>query len=123
MKRIVLFAALCALPGIAAAGAPYQEFRTGGYDPYAADAIARGDYIAAEDRLLRRLDANGQDVSAMINLASVMVATQRVARASSLYEQVLASDEVVLQSFDGSPISSHQLAQRVLSARVRVGAR
>jgi len=120
---MVLLTAICALPGIATAGVPYQESSAGGYDRYAADAIVRGDYAAAEDRLVRRLDANGQDVSAMLNLATVMAATQRSVRASLLYEQVLAGDEVILETYDGSPVSSHQLADRALRARVQVGAR
>lgn len=122
MMKKLMFAALCATPALAVA-APWPEANPTGYDPYAADAIQRLDYDAAEQRLVRRLDADGSDVSALLNLAAVMGATNRVARASYLYEQVLEADNVLLSLPDGSPVWSHELAQQGLAARAAVANR
>ncbi|MBC2777407.1 hypothetical protein [Parasphingopyxis marina] len=122
MKKIIAFAAICAIPA-ALSAAPYPVAEPTGYDPYAADAIARADYSVAEERLVRRLDANGSDISALLNLAAVMTETDRVARASSLLEQVLDADNVMLEGANGQAVWSHDAATAALRSRVTVGAR
>lgn len=122
MRKITGFTILCALPTIALS-APYPVTNPTGYDPYAAAAIERADYIAAENRLERRLDQNADDVSALLNLASVMMATDRAARASSLYERVLNAENVLLETAAGEPVWSHDAASESLGGRVSIGSR
>ena len=122
MTKFLMIAAACALP-VAAQAAPYPEAHPTGYDPYAADAIERADYAAAEDRLLRRLAENDGDVSAMLNLATVMMETDRAARASSMLERVLDAENVQLTSVDGEPVWSHDAATAGLRGRVMIGSR
>lgn len=122
MPKFLMIAAACALP-VAAHAAPYPEAHPTGYDPYAADAIERADYAAAEDRLMRRLAENGGDVSAMLNLATVMLETNRAARASSMLERVLDAENVQLSNVDGEPVWSHDAATASLRGRVMIGSR
>lgn len=122
MTKLLAVMAVCALP-VALQAAPYPEASPTGYDPYAADAIERADYALAEDRLMRRLAEDDGDVSAMLNLAAVMIETDRVASASSILERVLAADNVELGSVDGGPIWSHDAAMATLRGRVVVGSR
>ncbi|QLC21833.1 tetratricopeptide repeat protein [Parasphingopyxis sp. CP4] len=122
MTKFLAIAAICALP-MAAQAAPYPEAHPTGFDPYAASAIERGDYAAAENRLMRRLAENEGDVPAMLNLATVMMETDRVARASSMLEQVLEAENVQLGNLDGAAIWSHDAASAGLRGRVTLGAR
>jgi hypothetical protein len=122
MTKIFAVIAACAIP-VAASAAPYPVADPTGYDPYAADAIARADYEVAEQRLERRLDENGNDIAALLNLAAVMAETDRVARASSLLEQVLEADNMLLEGASGGAVWSHDAATTALRARVTVGAR
>lgn len=122
MKKIIAFSMICGL-ATAASAAPYPVADPAGYDPYASAAIERADYAVAEERLERRLDENGGDVSALLNLASIMMATDRAARASSIYERVLDAENVLLETPDGDAVWSHQAAAQSLGGRVRVGAR
>ena len=120
MRKFVIGAALCAMASAAQAD-PYPMDNPTGYDPYAADAIARADYAVAEERLMRRLDHNSNDVSALLNLAAVMTETSRVARASSLLEQVMGADNVLLEDSTGAPLWSHDIAAASLRGRVTLG--
>ncbi|MGP1282570.1 MAG: tetratricopeptide repeat protein [Parasphingopyxis sp.] len=122
MTKLLAILAVCALP-VAAQAAPYPEAHPTGYDPYAADAIERADYAAAEDRLVRRLNEDENDVSAMLNLAAVMMETNRAARASSMLEQVLEAENVQLGHADGGTVWSHDAATAGLRGRVTVGSR
>ena len=122
MTKFLAIAAICALP-MAAQAAPYPEAHPTGFDPYAVSAIERGDYAAAEDRLTRRLAKNGDDVPAMLNLAAVMMETNRVARASSMLEQVLEADNIQLGNLDGAAVWSHDAASAGLRGRVTIGTR
>ncbi len=121
MKKLAILA-LCGLPAVALADPGLVPNPTG-FDPYASEAISRLDYQAAETRLMRRLDADGADVSAMLNLAAVMQATNRTPRASRLYEEVLAADNVQLALPDGSPVWSHEIAENALDSRATVAGR
>ncbi|MEM8697225.1 MAG: tetratricopeptide repeat protein [Pseudomonadota bacterium] len=122
MTKLLAVMAVCTLP-MAAQAAPYPEAHPTGFDPYAAEAIQRADYAAAEDRLMRRLSENADDVSAMLNLAVVMMETNRAARASSMLERVLDSENVQLGSTDGTAVWSHDAATAGLRGRVTVGSR
>ena len=122
MTKLLMIMAVCALP-IAAQAAPYPEANPTGYDPYAADAIERADYSVAEDRLTQRLAANTGDVPALLNLAAVMVETNRGARASYLLEQVLEAENMELGDVDGKAVWSHDAAAAGLLGRVVMGAR
>ena len=121
-RASLVCAVLLAMPG-AALAEPYLEAHPGGYDPYASEAIERQDFVNAEDRLLKRLDENRADVPALLNLAAVMTATDRGARASSLYERVLAAENELMGSLDGSPVWSHDAATAALRGRVTLGSR
>lgn len=122
MTKFFAAMAVLALP-MAAQAAPYPQAAPTGYDPYAADAIQRADYAVAEDRLVDRLNDNSADVAAMLNLATVMMETNRAARASSLLEQILESENMQLGSTDGEAIWSHDAALASLRGRVTVGSR
>lgn len=122
MTKLFAIIAVCALP-MAAHAAPYPEAHPTGFDPYAVAAIERADYAAAEDRLMRRLAEDNGDVSAMLNLAVVMMETDRVARASSILERVLEAENVMLGAADGTAVWSHDAASAGLSGRVTIGAR
>lgn len=122
MTKLLAIMAVCALP-VAAHAVPYPEANPTGFDPYAAEAIERADYAAAEDRLMRRLAENGDDVSAMLNLATVMMETNRVARGSSILERVFEADNIRLGSVDGDAVWSHDAAATGLRGCVTVGAR
>ncbi len=121
MKKLAILA-LCGIPVVALADPGLVPHPTG-FDPYASEAISRLDYQAAETRLMRRLDADNTDVSAMLNLAAVMQATNRSPRASRLYEDVLTADNVQLALPDGSPVWSHEIAGNALNSRATVAAR
>jgi Tfp pilus assembly protein PilF len=122
MTKLLAIMAVCTIP-MAAHAAPYPEASPTGYDPYAADAIERADYAVAEDRLTRRLAANTNDVPALLNLAAVMTETNRVARASSLLEQVLEAENMQLGDVDGKAVWSHDAAAAGLRGRVTMGSR
>ena len=122
MKHVATVLAVCAIPA-AALAEPYPMPNPTGYDPYAADAIARADYAVAEERLARRLGENAADVPALVNLAAIMIETDRMARASSLFERVLAAEDMLLESADGTPVWAHQIAASGLQGRVTVGSR
>ncbi|QLC24557.1 tetratricopeptide repeat protein [Parasphingopyxis algicola] len=122
MTKLLAMIAVCTLP-MAAQAVPYPEAHPTGYDPYAVDAIERADYATAEDRLMRRLSEDESDVSAMLNLAAVMMETNRAARASSMLEQVLETENVQLGHADGGAIWSHDAATAGLRGRVTVGSR
>ncbi len=122
MKKYLVFLAACTLPAVAQA-TPYPVAHPTGFDPYASEAIMRADFDSAEARLTERLDANSNDIAALLNLAAVMSETNRVARASSLLEQVLESENVLLEGVDGTPVWSHQAATAVLRGRVTIGSR
>lgn len=122
MRKAMLIAAACAIPA-AASAEPRLGPQPTGFDPYAAAAIERLDYDAAEARLAGRLADNGGDVSALLNLAAVMNATEREPRAWALYEQVLSAENTRLALPDGSPVWSHDVARSGLAARPTMVAR
>jgi hypothetical protein len=59
----------------------------------------------------------------MLNLAAVMMETNRVARASSMLEQVLEADNIQLGNLDGAAVWSHDAASAGLRGRVTIGTR
>lgn len=122
MRKCFGILGVCMISATASAQ-PYPVANPTGYDPYAADAIERADYASAEDRLLRRLEDNDADTSALLNLAAVMSETDRVARASTLLERILATDNVLLETAGGDPVWSHDVAMAALQGRVVVGSR
>lgn len=110
MRKIVASVALVAAglgcAGSAQAGEPTQ---------YGYMAIARADYARAEAQLLARKAAEPQEPSVLINLAHVYQKTDRALAAASMYQQVLDLPDVMLAMPDGSPASSHALAERGLA--------
>ena len=72
---------------------------------------------------MRRLNRNQDDVPALLNLATVMNETNRVAQASRLFEQVLSADNMLLENVEGDPVWSHDVASSGLRGRVTVGSR
>lgn len=79
-------------------------------------AIAAGDYQAAEKTLLaeRRIFPSRPEL--MINLATVYARTDRLSEAAALYRTALASDAVEMAMPDGDVTSSHAVAQRGLDS-------
>lgn len=115
MKRIgllVLLAAGVATPALA--GPALEE--TG----YAADAIAKGNYSAAEAQL--RSSAEQGDVAALVNLAEIYHATNRSAEADRLYREILQRPRESLATTNGWSRSSHTLARAGLK-RMRYAGR
>ena len=84
------------------------------------EQIAAGDLVRAQ-RLLedeRRMFPRATDV--LLNLAAVYARTGRLANADSLYRQVAAAPDEMLEMPDGGDASAHALAQAGLT---RVAAR
>lgn len=122
MRKFAGFVALMALPA-AVAAAPYPTETIEGFDPYASEAIARGELGVAEARLERRIDEQGADAPSLLNMAAIMVETNRMAHAASLYRSVLEGEDMLLEAGDGSAISAHAIASEALNVRVQVGSR
>lgn len=122
MTKFLIVAALAALP-VAALAQPPRGPAEPGYDPYASAAIERADLSVAEQRLQRRLSANQGDVSAMLNLAYVLGSTGRASGAARYYEQVLGTDNELLESLDGAPVWSHDLARRGMASEPTLASR
>ncbi|MEQ9663057.1 MAG: hypothetical protein RLN87_10970 [Parasphingopyxis sp.] len=122
MRKFAGFVVLMALPA-AVAAAPYPTETIEGFDPYASEAIARGELGVAEARLERRIDEQGADAPSLLNMAAIMVETNRMARAASLYRSVLEGEDMLLEAGDGSAISAHAIASEALNVRVQVGSR
>lgn len=79
-------------------------------------AIAAGNYQAAEKTLLaeRRIFPSRPEL--MINLATVYARTGRVSEAASLYRAAAATDPVEMAMPDGGVASSRDVAQRGLDS-------
>ena len=112
MRKTVLFvlAALgAATPALAVPSAPVD--RTG----YV--AIAAGDLALAEHRIVAERRIYPQRPELMLNLASVYHRTGRESEARALYAAVLDRPAVAMDLPSGIVMSSHDLANRALSAR------
>lgn len=75
------------------------------------DAIAQGDYAAAERMLTaeQRIFPGRQEI--LLNLAAVYARTGRAAMAVPLYERVLASDDVLMDLTPERTASAHSIAR------------
>ncbi len=75
------------------------------------DAIGNGDFASAERRLIaeQRIYPNNSEV--MLNLAAVYAGTGRQAQAASLYRQVLAQRDVLMDLDAERSQSAHAIAQ------------
>jgi Flp pilus assembly protein TadD len=96
----------------AAAQAVPAQTRT---DPVAAQAIERGDYARAERRLIaeRRIFPNRPEI--LLNLAAIYARTDRASEARVLYQQVLANDDVLMDTSGDRTVSAHAIAQTGLA--------
>jgi thioredoxin-like negative regulator of GroEL len=106
MSKVVIGILVGSL-AVAASAAPAQT-RT---DPMAAQAIARGDFTAAEHRLAaeRRIYRDRPEI--LLNLAAVYARTGRASEAQALYQKVLASDDVLMDVSADRTASAHRIAQ------------
>ncbi len=86
----------------------------GGAIRTAHEALARGDYARAERVLVaeRRIFPGKSEVT--LNLAAVYARTDRAPLAVSLYERVLADDDVLMDIDAGGTVSAHRLAKAAL---------
>ncbi len=85
-------------------------------DNFSATAINAADYATAEAQLRARLARAPGLQQAMLNLAYVYRATGKTAEADALYTRVLKRPNVQLETTRETPVWSHDLAQRALSA-------
>jgi thioredoxin-like negative regulator of GroEL len=79
-------------------------------NPTASAAIEQGDYAAAEKTLLRELRIHPGRPELMLNLATVYAQTGRQNEAKSLYRQVLAKDNVLVDLSADRTAGSHAVA-------------
>lgn len=85
-------------------------------DNFSATAINAADYATAEAQLRARLARAPGLQQAMLNLAYVYRATGKMAQADALYTRVLKRPNIQLETTRETPVWSHDLAQRALSA-------
>lgn len=89
---------------------------------YGYQQIAEGKLLLAENQLEAARVAEPNEPSVMINLAAIYARTGRAEQAQAMYQQVLATDNVLLEMGDRRPAWSHTLARRGLQ-RSEVAAR
>ena len=109
MKKFIVFAVLA----LSTATATYAKQPV---DNFSATAINAADYATAEAQLRARLARAPGLQQAMLNLAYVYRATGKTAEATALYTRVLKRPNVQLETTRETPVWSHDLAQRALSA-------
>ncbi len=81
---------------------------------YGYQQIADGKLLLAESTLEAARVAEPREPSVMINLAAIYARTGRAEQAQTMYQQVLATDNVLLEMGDHRPAWSHSLARRGL---------
>jgi Flp pilus assembly protein TadD len=74
-------------------------------------AIGNGDYDRAEQLLAAERRIFPQSPEVLINLAAVYARTGRSTQASTLYRQIMAQPDVLLDLSNDRAVSSHALAQ------------
>lgn len=77
---------------------------------YGYQQIADGKLLLAESTLDAARVAEPGEPSVMINLAAIYARTGRVEQAKAMYQEVLATDNVLLELGDHRPAWSHDLA-------------
>lgn len=92
-------------------------------DPVAYEALARGNFTAAETRLESQLAKGSRDPAVLLNLAHVYKRDGRMADAAGLYREVLTARNISMELPDGSPAWSHDLAARGLARLTMLSAR
>lgn len=92
-------------------------------DNYAASAIRASDFTTAETQLNARLQRVPVDRVALINLAHVYRHTARAREANMLYARVLDRQDVQLETTDGTPVWSHDVARAGLRGTVSIAMR
>jgi hypothetical protein len=107
-KFFVLSALILSTAGVTQAKQPVDNF--------SATAINAADYATAEAQLRARLSRAPGLQQAMLNLAYVYRATGRTAEAAALYTRVLKRPNIQLETTRETPVWSHDVAQRALSA-------
>lgn len=103
IASIVLAAPLALIP------AAHAEKLDG---PYAHATIQRGDYAAAERKLLAEARVFPNKPEVLLNLAAIYTKTGRVSEARALYNRVLALQPVAMDVVDGQVAPSHLIAAR-----------
>lgn len=109
MKKVIVYVALM----LSTATITYAKQPV---DNFSATAIAAADYTTAETQLRARLTRAPGLQQAMLNLAYVYRATGKTAQAEALYVRVLKRPNIQLETTRETPVWSHDLAQRALSA-------
>jgi UTP:GlnB (protein PII) uridylyltransferase len=82
--------------------------------------IARGDYVAAEQRITTEQRMFRHDPDLMLNMAYVYARTGRVSQARALYSAVLTMPDEMLDLPQGYSAPSHDVARTALSRLDRV---
>lgn len=77
----------------------------------ASSAIVQGAYADAEAKLLTELRSNPDQPEALLNLAAVYSKTGRTGEARSIYNRVLAQDEVLMDLASNRTAGSHAIAR------------
>lgn len=106
MTKYRLFSAFLVAAAVASPGLAAQEY---GYQQ-----IAEGKLLLAKSQLEAARVAEPNEPSVMINLAAIYARTGRAEQAQAMYQQVLATDNVLLEMGDHRPAWSHSLARRGL---------
>lgn len=114
MNRIASTILVASLAAVATT-APAQTRK----DPLAAQAISRGEFVQAEQRLNaeRRIYPHRPEV--LLNLAAVYARTGRAAEARALYQDVLSREDIVMDLSTDRSASSHFIANTGLQALAR----
>ncbi len=105
--QLAIVAAMLGAPAVSSA----SQTRS---DPYAHDAIERGEFGEAEAGLRAQLALEPTKPELLINLAAIMARTNRADAAQALYQRVLATDDVSLLLRPGQALGSHAIAERGL---------
>ncbi len=79
---------------------------------YAHATIQRGDYAAAERKLLADARVFPNKPEVLLNLAAIYTRTGRHSEARALYNHVLALQPVAMDVVDGQIAPSHLIAER-----------
>jgi hypothetical protein len=107
MKKAIFLALVAAIPGVASASKPV--------DNYVSTLIEGRDYGAAEDALSARLLRSHDDPRSLLNLAFLYQSTDRWDQADAVYARVLAAPDMQVATNTGQVKSSHDIARGALN--------
>lgn len=101
---------VAAMLGVPAASAVAQNRS----DPYAHNAIERGEFAEAETSLRAQLALEPAKPELLLNLAAIYARTNRLDQAEQLYSRVMTGEDVSLLLRPDHALGAHAIAERGL---------